>query len=86
MNSMQANFPRFSAGEISLWYTGTHILRNPTPNPLMMRPKTMTLKPVAKAWKRPPRVKMHAPAKMVARRPKMSPTRPARREVTVGFD
>lgn len=27
-------------------------------------------------------VKMQAPAKMVARRPKMSPTRPARRDVT----
>lgn len=48
VNSMHASLPRFSAGEISLWYTGTHMLRKPTPKPEMMRPKTMTLKPVAK--------------------------------------
>lgn len=79
---MHPSLPRFSAGLISLWYTGTHMLRNPTPKPDRMRPKTIMRKPVVKAWKSPPREKMHAPTKMVARRPKMSPTRPARREVT----
>jgi len=79
---MQPSRPRFSDGEISLWYTGTHMLRKPTPNPLVMRPNTIMRYPFVKAWNRPPIEKMHAPTKMVARRPKMSPTRPAMRDVT----
>lgn len=58
------------------------MLRKPTPKPDRMRPKTIMRYPLVKAWKRPPREKMHAPAKMVARRPKTSPTRPAMSEVT----
>ena len=38
VNSMHASLPRFSAGEISLWYVGTTMLRKPTPKPETMRP------------------------------------------------
>jgi hypothetical protein len=60
----------------------TH-LKKPTPNPLRILPNTMTLNPVVKVWNMPPMVKMRAPARRVLRRPKTSPTRPDRREVTV---
>ena len=55
---------------------------NPTPNPLTMRPNSIISYPVVKVWIAPPRAKRTAPVNNVIRRPIMSPTRPARIEVT----
>lgn len=59
--------------------------KKPTPKPDMILPNTMTSKEVAKVWTAPPTEKMTAPQKRVLRRPKMSPTLPAAKEVTVVY-
>lgn len=57
--------------------------RSPTPNPLIIRPITMTANPVVNVCTAPPSVKMIAPMKSVPLRPMISPTRPAATLVTV---
>jgi hypothetical protein len=55
--------------------------RRPTPAPLIIRPKTITPKPVVNVCTAPPIVNTNAPTKSVPFRPITSPTRPAARDV-----